>query len=244
LYAVLSKLNKEGVNIVTLEDPVEYFLKGVNQSQINPDVGLTFASGLRSILRQDPDIILVGEIRDGETADLAIHAALTGHLMLSTLHTNDAFGAVPRLVDLKAEPFLLASTLNVIIAQRLVRKLCQDCKTKVDLPDNLKEEVVAELKKVPSAALPKGVDLSKKLTFWKGQGCKRCGGTGYRGRSSIAEVLPVNDDVKDIINQQAQWHRMKEVFVKLGMLTIKQDGIIKALKGVTTIEEIIRATKE
>lgn len=243
LYANLQILNKEGVNIVTLEDPVEYYLKGVNQSQINPDVGLTFTSGLRSILRQDPDIILVGEIRDGETADLAVHAALTGHLMLSTLHTNDAFGAIPRLVDLKVEPFLLASTLNVIIAQRLVRKLCQDCKKTVVIPDNLQSEVQEELSQIKPENLPKGVDLNK-MVFWKGQGCKKCGGSGYRGRLAIAEVLPISDEVKDIIASKNDWHKIKDIFTNLGMLTLKQDGIIKALKGVTTIEEIMRVTKE
>jgi type II secretory ATPase GspE/PulE/Tfp pilus assembly ATPase PilB-like protein len=227
-----------------LEDPVEYFLKGVNQSQINPDVGLTFASGLRSILRQDPDIILVGEIRDNETADLAIHAALTGHLMLSTLHTNDAFGAIPRFVDLKIEPFLLASTLNVVIAQRLVRKLCQDCKEKVDIPEKLKNELKEELGKVNPEFLPKGIDLSKELTFWHGKGCKRCGGTGYKGRSAVSEVLPVTDDIKEMINEKAQWHKIRDVFGVLGILTLKQDGMVKALKGVTTIEEVLRVTKE
>ena len=243
LYANLRILNKESVNIVTLEDPVEYFLKGVNQSQINSDVGLTFASGLRSILRQDPDIILVGEIRDGETADLAIHAALTGHLMLSTLHTNDAFGAIPRLVDLKVEPFLLASTLNVIIAQRLVRKLCQYCKKKVAIPDILKTEARSELSTIMPENLPKNVVLNK-MIFWQGQGCKKCGNSGYKGRLAIAEVLPVTTEVKDVIASKKDWHMIKEIFTKLGMLTLKQDGIIKALRGFTTLEEIMRVTKE
>lgn len=244
LYAVLHELNHEGVNIVTLEDPVEYFLKGVNQSQVNPEVGLTFSSGLRSILRQDPDIILVGEIRDGETADLGIHAALTGHLMLSTLHTNDAFGAIPRLVDLKVEPFLLASTLNIIIAQRLVRKMCQDCKEEIKIPDHIRDEIIRELGKVQQDDLPADIKLDSSLKLWKGKGCKRCSGTGYKGRSAIAEVLPVTDKVKDVINVEAQWHKIKDVFAELGMLTLKQDGMVKAMQGVTTIEEVLRVTKE
>lgn len=189
LYSVLNILNQEEVNIVTLEDPVEYYLTGINQSQIRPEVGLTFATGLRSILRQDPDIIMVGEIRDSETAELAIHASLTGHFVLSTLHTNDALGAIPRLTDMKVEPFLLASTLNVVIAQRLVRKICIDCKEEFALPSNILAEVQEEIKKIPKGSLPEELKNLKKLKFYKGKGCAHCDKTGYKGRIGIAEVL-------------------------------------------------------
>ncbi len=244
LYSVLSILNNEGINIVTLEDPVEYYLPGVNQSQINPEVGLTFASGLRSILRQDPDVIMVGEIRDKETADLAIHAALTGHIVLSTLHTNDAFGAVPRLIDLKVESFLLASTLNVVIAQRLVRKLCQKCKIKADnIPEKIINEVKEELSRINPSSLPSDIDIDN-LEFWKGKGCPECGETGYKGRTAIAEVLNVDDELRQIISKQKDWHLIKEHFFKSGLFTLKQDGVLKALKGITTIEEILRVTQE
>ncbi len=243
LYSVLNILNNDDINIVTLEDPVEYYLPGVNQSQINPDVGLTFASGLRSILRQDPDVIMVGEIRDRETADLAIHASLTGHIVLSTLHTNDAFGAIPRLVDLKVEPFLLASTLNVILAQRLVRKLCTKCRVAADVPDRIKNEVKEELARVNPLSLPSDIDIDN-LKFWKGEGCPECGETGYRGRTAIAEVLNIEDEIREIISKQKDWHLIKEHFFKEGMLTLKQDGIVKALRGLTTIEEVLRVTQD
>ncbi len=243
LYAVLHELNKEEVNIVTLEDPVEYFRKGINQSQINPDVGLTFASGLRSILRQDPDIIMVGEIRDKETGDLAVHAALTGHFMLSTLHTNDAFGTIPRLVDLGVEAFLLASTLNVIVAQRLVRKLCVRCKEETTVPDNVLEEVKSELDAIPKHVFPDDID-KQKLVFYRGKGCQHCNNVGYRGRSAVAEVLEMTDDLKELISTKNDWNEVKKVFIKQGMVSIKQDGIIKALRGITSMEEVLRVTKD
>ncbi len=243
LYSVLNILNNDDINIVTLEDPVEYYLPGVNQSQINPEVGLTFASGLRSILRQDPDVIMVGEIRDRETADLAIHASLTGHIVLSTLHTNDAFGAIPRLVDLKVEPFLLASTLNVILAQRLVRKLCTKCRVVADVPDRIKSEVKEELARINPLSLPPDIDMDN-FKFWKGEGCPECGETGYRGRTAIAEVLNIEDEIREIISKQKDWHLIKEHFFKEGMLTLKQDGIVKALRGLTTIEEVLRVTQD
>ena len=218
-------------------------MPGVNQSQINPEVGLTFASGLRSILRQDPDVIMVGEIRDRETADLAIHASLTGHIVLSTLHTNDAFGAIPRLVDLKVEPFLLASTLNVILAQRLVRKLCTKCRVVADVPDRIKSEVKEELARINPLSLPPDIDMDN-FKFWKGEGCPECGETGYRGRTAIAEVLNIEDEIREIISKQKDWHLIKEHFFKEGMLTLKQDGIVKALRGLTTIEEVLRVTQD
>ncbi len=243
LYAVLHELNKEEVNIVTLEDPVEYFRKGINQSQINPEVGLTFASGLRSILRQDPDIIMVGEIRDKETGDLAVHAALTGHFMLSTLHTNDAFGAIPRLVDLGVEAFLLASTLNVIIAQRLVRKICEDCREETKLPENMLKDVIKEIGMIPKQVLPEDINLEN-LKFFKGKGCQHCNNTGYKGRSAVAEVLAMTDELKKIVSTQSDWGEVKEVFEQQGMMNIKQDGIIKAIRGITSMEEVLRVTKD
>jgi type IV pilus assembly protein PilB len=243
LYSVLNILNKEDVNIVTLEDPVEYYLTGVNQSQIRPDVGLTFASGLRSILRQDPDIVMVGEIRDGETAELAIHASLTGHVVLSTLHTNDAFGSIPRLIDMKVEPYLLSSTLNVIIAQRLVRKVCGKCKEEIALPEETKKQVIEELKKIPPDSFPKDIDLNN-LKFYRGKGCEKCDNTGYKGRVGIAEVLEINDAMKEIIYANKMGQEIKKAAYTQGMISIQQDGIIKALKGLTTIEEVMRATRE
>ncbi len=245
LYAALQILNKEGVNIVTLEDPVEYYLDGINQSQVRPEVEYTFASGLRSILRQDPDIIMVGEIRDSETAELGIHASLTGHFVLSTLHTNDAFGAIPRLMDMNLEPFLLASTLNVIIAQRLVRTICSKCKQEIDIPTSLKEEVDKIYHSIDQKSLPESLRGKKGITkIFKGKGCARCDYTGYKGRVAIVEVLDVNEDIKNIIYSGGDLAKIKEIFIKQGMLTLKQDGIIKALEGKTTVEEIFTATKD
>ncbi|USN53715.1 MAG: Flp pilus assembly complex ATPase component TadA [Candidatus Nomurabacteria bacterium] len=245
LYAIMSRLNEESVNIVTLEDPVEYYMKGVNQSQINPDVGLTFAAGLRSILRQDPDIVMVGEIRDTETADLGVHASLTGHVVLSTLHTNDAFGAIPRFIDMKIEPFLLASSLNVVIAQRLVRRICQHCTTTMEIPAALQKEVQEGLKELKPEQLPKGISLNSPK-FYRGKGCVRCENTGYKGRVAIAEVLDMTENLKKVITgEQARiLENIHEEFNRQGLLTMKQDGLLKALRGLTTIEEVWDATRE
>lgn len=244
LYAALQILNKEEVNIVTLEDPVEYYLTGVNQSQVRPEVKFTFASGLRSMLRQDPDIIMVGEIRDNETAELAIHASLTGHFVLSTLHTNDAFGAIPRLVDMKLEPFLLASTLNVIIAQRLVRTICSACKTEIEIPKTLKPRIEEIYKSIPDKSIPPEMRDLRSLKIYKGKGCPRCDHTGYKGRMAIVEVLDVNDEIKKVIYSGGDLAKIQEIFVKQGMLNLKQDGLIKALQGHTTVEEILTVTKD
>lgn len=244
LYAALQILNKEEVNIITLEDPVEYYLTGVNQSQVRPEVKFTFASGLRSILRQDPDIIMVGEIRDAETAELAIHASLTGHTVLSTLHTNDAFGAIPRLIDMKVEPFLLASTLNVIIAQRLVRRICSECKEPIPMPKTLMGQVKEIFDSIPKASLPPGMNEESLKNIYHGKGCSRCDQTGYKGRTAIVEVLDINEEIKNIIYSGSGLDKVKELFLKQGMLTLKQDGIIKALEGKTSVEEILTATKE
>ncbi|NMB48523.1 Flp pilus assembly complex ATPase component TadA [Candidatus Kuenenbacteria bacterium] len=244
LYAALNLLNKEEVNIVTLEDPVEYYLTGVNQAQVRPEVKFTFASGLRSILRQDPDIIMVGEIRDAETAELAIHASLTGHFVLSTLHTNDAFGAIPRLMDMKIEPFLLASTLNVIIAQRLVRTICADCKETIPMPKTLLGQVQEIFDSLPKQSIPQGLSADNLKNIYHGKGCSHCDHTGYKGRMAIVEVLNVSEEIKNIIYSGSSLSKINELFSQQGMLTLKQDGIIKALEGRTTIEEVLAVTKE
>jgi type IV pilus assembly protein PilB len=247
LYGVLNILNRESVNIVTLEDPVEYYLDGINQSQVNAEVGLTFAAGLRSILRQDPDIIMVGEIRDNETAELAIHASLTGHVVLSTLHTNDAFGAIPRLIDMHIEPFLIASSVNVVVAQRLVRRVCPNCKQPYQPPETIQAEVVATFANISPKALPADL-LKKPITLWRGQGCVRCENSGYKGRVSIAEVLSVTPELQRIIvDKQGAGDiidHTKTEFARQGMLTMKQDGIWKALQGITSVEEVFDATRE
>src|SRR3989338_307404 len=244
LYAALNLLNKEEVNIITLEDPVEYYLTCVNQSQVRPEVKFTFASGLRSILRQDPDIIMVGEIRDAETAELAIHASLTGHFVLSTLHTNDAFGAIPRLIDMKIEPFLLASTLNVIIAQRLVRTICSECKESMPMPKTLIAQVKEIFDSIPKISLPKDIKDLSAVKIYKGAGCPHCDHTGYKGRMAIVEVLDVSDQIKNVIYSGGDLGKIREIFIKQGMLTLKQDGLIKALEGKTSVEEVLTVTKD
>ncbi len=242
LYAVLNVLNKIGVNIVTLEDPVEYFIGGINQSQINPDIGLTFASGLRSILRQDPNIIMVGEIRDKETAELAVHSALTGHLVFSTLHTNDAIGAIPRLLDMGIEAFLLTASINAVMAQRLVRKICSNCKQEVDVPTDVKKIFTDKLQGIP-AEEAKGIDLQK-IKIFKGKGCKVCGDSGYQGRVAIYEVMAISDKIKNLILERQAITKIRDQAVSEGMIFMEQDGLLKVLKGVTTLEEVIRVTKE
>ena len=242
LYSILSLRNTNDVNIVTLEDPVEYFMEGVNQSQINPDIGLTFASGLRSILRQDPNIVMVGEIRDEETAELAVHAALTGHLVFSTLHTNNAVGAIPRLSNMGIEQFLLSASVNLIMAQRLVRKLCEKCKKPVALSPMLQKEIDEALATVPKDYL-EGVDL-KKLTTFKAVGCKECGNIGYKGRMGIFEVWPMDGALEELIFSKEPAHKIYEEALKSGVISMKQDGLIKVARGETTMDEIIRVTTE
>ena len=236
LYSVLSKLNTTKVNISTLEDPVEYQISGINQVQVNPAVGLTFAEGLRSFLRQDPNIILVGEIRDQETTELAIQAALTGHLVFSTLHTSSAAGALPRLLDLKAETFLLASTMNAVLAQRIVRKICQTCKTEYDPP----AAMVEEMKVVLGKFFPK----ERNSKFYKGKGCDECGGTGYIGRVGIFESLNISERIGSLILQHADSNAIEKQAIEEGMITMKQDGYLKVLQGLTTIEEVLRVAQE
>ena len=241
LYAILQKLNQEGVNIVTLEDPVEYFIEGINQSQIRPEIGYTFATGLRHVLRQDPDIIMVGEIRDRETAELAVHAALTGHLVLSTLHTNNAIGVIPRLVDLGVSPFLIPYALSIAIAQRLVRRLCDKCKKEVKPTKEIKNLILAELDKLPDEEKKK-LKISQDFKIYEAVGCDECHKVGFAGRIGIFEVLEMTRNLEEIILKEPSEAKIAEEAKKQGMLTMRQDGILKVLKGETTIEEVLRET--
>jgi type IV pilus assembly protein PilB len=251
LYSVLGILNQPGVNISTVEDPIEYRVNGVNQSQVNPKVGFTFAAGLRALLRQDPNIIMVGEIRDQETAEIAINAAMTGHLVLSTLHTNDAPTTLPRLIDMGIPPFLVAYTANIIIAQRLVRKICTFCSKEYHLEKETITELgrMFDLKKVfpllsKHAKLTAAEKHLEKMTFFQGAGCRRCGDTGYKGRMGIYEILEVTDGLSKKITENADANQIKEFARESGMLTMLEDGLIKAKMGATTISEILRVTKE
>ncbi len=324
LYSVLSSLNTIGVNISTVEDPVEYRIQGINQTQVNTKVGMTFSSGLRALLRQDPDIIMVGEIRDSETAEMAVHAALTGHVVLSTLHTNNAAGCLPRLLDMEIEPFLIASTVNAVIGQRLVRKLCPNCiesytpdeRIIEDIIDNfgLRKEFLTEDKPIipvivestpreePTSnpmgerkiAVPDDLDLDQKsildkmaadpdmvnrsaqeaevtlrnkiflteaekdekkqtkptkpgtlkLTLYRSKGCNKCDNTGYRGRMGIYEVLEMDDEIGKLIVNRASTEEIQHVAIASGMITMQQDGFLKALEGITTVEEVLRVTRE
>jgi type II secretory ATPase GspE/PulE/Tfp pilus assembly ATPase PilB-like protein len=236
LYSIIQKLNTTKVNIMTLEDPIEYKISGVNQVQVNTVAGLTFASGLRSFLRQDPNIILVGEIRDQETADLAIQAALTGHLVFSTLHTNNASGALPRLLDMGAEPFLLASTISAIVGQRVVRKIHEECKTEYAPEAKVLEEIQSVLGPL---AKPK---VGQKL--YKGKGDKECGSSGYYGRLGIFEVLPVTEKIGRLILEHSPAIHIEKVARQEGMITMKQDGYLKVLSGATSVEEVLRVAQE
>ena len=245
LYACLDILNKEERNIITLEDPVEYSISGINQSQINPEIGYTFASGLRSILRQDPNVIMVGEIRDSETAELTIHAALTGHLVLSTLHTNSSIGAIPRLVDMGIEAFLLASSLRVVGAQRLVRRICNECKQETEVPSAVLEYIHSQVDNIPTEEVQKyNLNLKDGVHIYKGKGCEACGNSGYKGRIAIFEALEIDREIKEIISERnGSEVDVQEYANKQGMITIKQDGILKVLLGLTTLEEVERVTE-
>ena len=254
LFGILSKISQPKVNIVTLEDPVEYQIPGVNQVQINPAAGLTFASGLRSFLRQDPNIIMVGEIRDGETAGLAIQASLTGHLVFSTLHTNSAAGSLPRLLDMGAETFLLASSISTIVAQRVVRKICADCKEEYDPSPPLVEDIKKILGNLLHDKKTKFSDViqkdlaelegSKKFKLYKGKGCNKCGDSGFKGRVGIFEVLLVTEKIGRLILERSPAGKIHEQAVEDGMLALIQDGYLKALEGITTVEEVLRVAKE
>lgn len=237
LYAVLSKLNTTRVNILTLEDPVEYQIPGANQVQINDDVGLTFATGLRAFLRQDPNVILVGEIRDKETTELAIQAALTGHLVFSTLHTDSAAGALPRLIDMGAETFLLSSTINATMGQRIARKICSHCKIDYIPP----AEIVEEIRKALGHLMPK---IEGQLKLYKGAGCEVCTHSGFLGRVGIYEVMSVTDSIAALILARKDSATIEEKAKAEGMITMKQDGYLKVLAGITTIDEILRVAQE
>ena len=250
LYSMLRMVNREEVNIITLEDPIEYVLEGINQSQMRPEIGYTFANGLRSVLRQDPDIIMVGEIRDEETAELAIHASLTGHLVLSTLHTNSAAGAIPRLIDMSVQPFLLASSLKLAMAQRLVRRICQDCKKPIEVSREIQDDIKRDLKEVPKEILTeRGIEIdvtdpSSKLVFYEGQGCSKCQGSGMKGRMGIFETIEVTNNFSKLINKEVLGKSLEDEARKDGFTTMKEDGLMKALQGLTTLEEIQRVTSE
>lgn len=237
LYTILKLLNTEGVSIITIEDPIEYSIESIDQIQVNPQTGLTFADGLRSILRQDPNIIMVGEIRDQETANIAVNAALTGHLLLSTLHTNDSATTLPRLIDMKVEPFLIASTVNIAIGQRLVRRICEACKTERKMTD-------IDIKAV-QPLLPKSLfeELSAK-TLYFGKGCEKCSGTGYKGRIGIHEVLEMSEAIREALVKRTSASQIKEIAVQEGMTTMLEDGFQKAIHGITSIEEVLRVTHE
>lgn len=237
IYAILKILNIRERNITTIEDPVEYKITGVNQIQVNPKTDLTFANGLRTILRQDPNVVFVGEIRDSDTAGIAVNAALTGHLVLSTLHTNDAATALPRLIDMKVEPFLVASTVNVIIAQRLVRKICDICRTSYDVP---RAEFI---KNVPENIITKHFHADTTIKIYKGRGCKMCHGTGYQGRLGIFEVLEVSNTIRSLIIEKSDSDMIENAAIKEGMSTMLDDGLEKVARGLTTVEEVMRVTK-
>lgn len=240
LYALLGLLMDDGVNIVTMENPIEYRIAGINQSQVNPDIGYDFADGLRAIVRQDPDIVMVGEIRDKDTAEIAIQSALTGHIVLSTLHTNTAAGAFPRLIDMGVEPFLISSSVNTVVAQRLARKICDHCKEPYNPSTTELDVVKEELAKIPEANRPK----IKKFSFFKGKGCDSCNGTGYKGRVGIFEVLDVSEEVKQAVIRRATDSEIQEIGVKQGTVLMLPDGLMKAIDGITTLEEVWRVTRD
>jgi type IV pilus assembly protein PilB len=238
LYSILKMLNTRDINICTIEDPVEYDIEGTNQIQVNPKTNLTFANGLKSIIRQDPDVILVGEIRDEETANIAVNAAMTGHLLLSTLHTNDAATTLPRLLEMRIEPFLVASTVNLIIAQRLVRKICSKC-----IVSYTADQV--ELKRrLPPAVFNKYFGKAKTIRFYKGKGCPACRNTGYLGRIGIFEILTMKNNIRELIMKKANAEDIENLSVKNGMATMFEDGIKKVINGKTTLDEVLGAVRE
>ncbi len=239
LYAVLNILNTPKVNITTIEDPIEYELPRVNQTQVNNKAGVTFANGLRALLRQNPDIIMIGEIRDAETVEIAIHSALTGHLVLSSLHTNDAPSAVPRFIDMGAPPFLLASTINLVVAQRLVRRICSSCIESYKITPEIERLVLAQIE----LSYDKHVKEVPKNLF-RGKGCRVCGNSGFQGQIGIFELFRVTDSIRDLILKSAPASEIRKTAVKEGMITMFEDGLKKVEKGITTIEEILRVVRE
>jgi len=243
LYAFLQILNKEGVNIITLEDPVEYFIEGINQSQIRPEIGYDFARGLRHVVRQDPNIIMVGEIRDEETAALATHAALTGHIVLSTIHTNNALGAIPRLIDLGVRPYLIPPTLSCVTAQRLVNRLCDNCKAEIKPKKEIAEIILKEVENLPPQ-IKKGITIKKPFKIFQAVGCKKCNREGFSGRIALFEVLEMTDTLADITLKIPSIELLAGEAKRQGMVTMKQDGILKVLDGITTIEQVLRVAEE
>lgn len=239
LYAFLNELNEPGVKIITLEDPVEYKLEGIVQTPIDHTVDFNFAKGLRAVLRQDPDIIMVGEIRDQETAETALQSALTGHLVFSTLHTNDAAGAIPRLLNMGAKPFVVGPALSCVIAQRLVRRVCQACKQPAILAPGVMQKIKLQLED-----LPQGITAPEHIQFFHGVGCTECGGLGYKGRTGVYEVLEVTEAIQDLINKQESMSAFKKAGKAQGMVTMTQDGLLKALEGITDVEEVFRVAGE
>jgi len=240
LYSILNRISVPGVNIVTLEDPVEYEIPGISQCQVKPEIGFTFASGLRSILRQDPNVIMVGEIRDAETASMATHAALTGHLVLSTLHTNDTAGALPRMINMGVEPFLITSSINLVIAQRLVRRICPKCKEEMQIPEKLMKEMLEEVNKIPTANAKDRSRIPAQPKVYYGKGCSDCN-HGYRGRVGIFEAMMITPKIEELAVEKRPANEIKTAALSDGMITMKQDGILKAFEGATTIDEVFQA---
>ena len=242
LYAILQLLNNEKVNIVSLEDPVEYFVSGVNQSQVRPEINYDFASGLRQILRQDPDVIMVGEIRDNETAGLAIHAALTGHIVLSTIHTNNAVGVLPRLIDMGVEPFIVSEAVNLMLSQRLISKLCDSCKKAEGAPADAQKAIAEALKGVPENIRSK---FKAPYQIWHGQGCAKCKNKGTLGRIAIFEVFQMTSELAEIVgNPDRSSAKILAEAKRQGMITMREDGVVKALDGLVALEEVLRETSE
>jgi type IV pilus assembly protein PilB len=242
-YAILRTLNRDKVNIVTVEDPIEYSIDGVNQSQVKPEIGYTFATGLRQILRQDPNIIMIGEVRDEETASLVINAALTGHIVLSTLHTNSSVGVIPRLIDMGVRPFLIPSTLRVVISQKLIRVLCSHCKIKTKPTPRIKEYILEKIKNLPTSA-KNNLKLQDQISIYKSKGCEKCNFSGYSNRTGLFEVLSMSDELAELIQKNPLESLIFKAAQKQGMLTMEQEGILKVLSGETSIEEIARAVEE
>lgn len=241
LYSILNILNKDGINIVSLEDPVEYYVDGVNQSQVKPEINYTFASGLRHVLRQDPDAIMVGEIRDSETAELAVHAALTGHIVLSTLHTNNAIGVIPRLIDMGVESFLLPPALNLAAAQRLIGRLCSECKKETAVTPAIERMIMKEVSNLPDAVK---VEIKKPFKLYEAQGCKACGMKGIKGRIAVFEMISMTKELESVVVKSPSENSIREEFIRQGMITMKQDGILKALEGVVSLSDVLRVTEE
>lgn len=238
LYAFIKKVNSPDTKIITIEDPIEYHIEGIEQTQVMPDKNYTFATGLRAIIRQDPDVILVGEIRDFETADIAMHSALTGHLVFATLHTNDAAGAIPRLINMGVTPVVIAPALNIVIAQRLVRKICLACAKKVPASPEFISAAKEILKDIPPDILY--APITEKLTILQPGSCKECNGLGFRGRTGIFETFLVDAEMEKYILQTPTVSDIKERAAERGMLTMQQDGMLKIIEGVTTMEEVER----